>query len=120
MKRFECQSLREFLHPFQAALAATDTNAETIFHAGRSLCNPETSTGAVIKSEQCSRKVMNGTMRNNVSYFCGDFVHFQAGDKASQIMGVSPDITHHTRWTTANRIVLPCHPIGHRFRFSCF
>ncbi len=68
MQRFEGQSLREFLHPLEAALAATDADPKAIFHTGCGLCDPETSTGAVIKSEQSPGKIIYHAVGNDGSY----------------------------------------------------
>ena len=77
MQRFEGQSLRKFLHPFEAAFGSADTNAKTIFHTGRGLRHPKTSTGAVFKSKQSPGKVMDEPAGYNRSNLSRNFLHFQ-------------------------------------------
>ena len=65
LQRLEGQCLWKLLHPFEGALASADTDAETIFHTGGGLGDPEASTGAVIKSEQRPGKVMDEAVRDD-------------------------------------------------------
>src|SRR5262249_26030256 len=44
---FKSQGLRELLHPLERTLAATDADAQTIFHSGSGLRYPETSARPV-------------------------------------------------------------------------
>src|SRR5687767_5987523 len=105
MQRLEGQGLREFLHPFQAAFSPTDANAQTIFHAGRGLSHPKTSSGTVFKSKQGSRKVMYEAPGHDVSYLRSDFIQFQSCNKSGEVMRVCSDIAHHQGRSAAGWVI---------------
>src|SRR5215207_4412396 len=100
MQRLEGQRLREFLHPFQSALTSAHSNTKAILHPGGSLSYPETSAGTIVKPEESPGKVMNDASWHDRPNLCGNFFHFQAGDKTGKVMCMRSDVAYNAAWTT--------------------
>src|SRR5512138_527017 len=119
LQRLEGQRLRKLLHPFKAAFASTDANAQAVLYAGCRLGHPETAPGSVVKSEQRPAKVMDEPPRDDRPDLCCDLRHLQSGDETREIVRVSSNIAHHPRGSAADRVIFPVQYFRHRLRFIC-